>query len=73
MRGSLEALRAALASGDWSHAVLITGQDYPIRPRGEIGARLAAAGERSFVQWTALPRRDSWQREREVLAAVRAA
>jgi hypothetical protein len=70
VRGSLEALRAALRTPGWSHAVLVTGQDYPIRPRGEIAARLAAAGERSFMQWSPLPRADSWQRERGGLDRV---
>jgi Core-2/I-Branching enzyme len=62
--GSLEGLRAATAVGGWSHAVLLTGQDYPIRPRGEIAARLGAAGERSFMEHFPLPARGAWEPER---------
>jgi hypothetical protein len=62
--GSLEGLRAATAVAGWSHAVLLTGQDYPIRPRGEIAARLGAAGARSFMEHVAIPRSDAWQGER---------
>jgi hypothetical protein len=62
--GSLEGLRAATAVDGWSHAVLLTGQDYPIRPRGEIAARLGAAGERSFMEHFPLPARGAWEPER---------
>jgi Core-2/I-Branching enzyme len=62
--GSLEGLRAATRVDGWSHAVLLTGQDYPIRPRGEIAARLEAAGERSFMEHSPLPRAGAWEPER---------
>jgi len=61
--GSLEGLRAALRVPGWTHAVLLTGQDYPIRPRGEIARRLAGAGERSFMQHFPLPAAGAWEPE----------
>jgi hypothetical protein len=62
--GSLEGLRAALRVPGWNHAVLLTGQDYPIRPRGEIAARLGVAAERSFMQHFPLPAAGAWEPER---------
>jgi len=50
VRASLAGLRAALEASDlWDHAVLLSGQCYPIKPRDQIARTLAEAGERSFL------------------------
>jgi hypothetical protein len=43
----------------FDYLVLLTGQDYPLRPPGEIAATLDAAGGSSFMSWWQLPHR-SW-------------
>jgi hypothetical protein len=53
MEAQVEAMAAALAAGpDWTHFINLTGQDFPLRGRDAILARLAEAGPgRSFVGW----------------------
>jgi hypothetical protein len=54
---ALEGVRAALASGPPSHVMLLSGQDYPLRPAEAIGAFFAAHPETSFLPHWALPSR----------------
>jgi Core-2/I-Branching enzyme len=51
------------------HTLLLSGQDYPLRAREEIEARLAEAGESSYVHHFALPSAD-WPDERGGLDRV---
>jgi hypothetical protein len=46
----LRCLRWALARTDFDWLVLLSGQDYPVRPVREIEARLAAAGVDAFIE-----------------------
>jgi hypothetical protein len=50
---TLGAAQEALDSGhDFCHLVLLTGQDYPIRPTEEIREFFARQPERSFLSWS---------------------
>ena len=51
------------------HTVLLSGQDYPLRPRDEIEAFLERAGEQSFVHHGAIPSA-AWRPERGGLDRV---
>ncbi|HEX6652244.1 MAG TPA: beta-1,6-N-acetylglucosaminyltransferase [Thermoleophilaceae bacterium] len=52
VRAALEGVRALLASPEpLEYGVLLTGQDYPLRPPAEIESTLAAAGGRSFITY----------------------
>jgi hypothetical protein len=46
------------------YAILLTGQDYPLRSNAEIARVLEAAGGRSFMEHGALPRAGAWEPER---------
>ncbi len=60
LMATLGAAAQALASGhDFSHLVLLTGQDYPIRPTAEIRRFFAEHRDKSFLSW-------SFGEEREV-------
>ncbi len=53
LTATLAAAAKALESGhEFSHLVLLTGQDYPIKPRDEIRAFLAAHDGESFISWS---------------------
>lgn len=52
------------------HTLLLSGQDYPLRPRAEIEAFLERAGEQSFVHHGAIPSA-AWRNERGGLDRVR--
>ncbi len=43
---------------DFGYAALLTGQDYPIKPRHEIESFLAAGGTREFLYLSPMPRSD---------------
>jgi hypothetical protein len=45
-----------------AHTLLLSGQDYPLRARSEIEARLAAAGDSSYLHHYALPA-EEWEGE----------
>jgi hypothetical protein len=53
VRATLEGLRALLSSGrPFDYVVLLTGQDYPLRPNAEIAATLRdAAGQLFMLGW----------------------
>lgn len=56
LRSTLKAIDDLVARGvDFDHVVLLTGQDYPLRPPAEIGAVLAAAAGSSFMTSWPLP------------------
>jgi Core-2/I-Branching enzyme len=60
---TLAALEAIETSGeDPAQTVLLTGQDYPIRPPAEIVERLGSLPERAFMRQGPLPR-SAWARE----------
>ena len=60
LMATLGAAAQALASGhDFSHLVLLTGQDYPIRSTAEIRRFFAEHRDKSFLSW-------SFGEEREV-------
>lgn len=53
VRATLALVRAALAlDHPWTHAVLLSGADYPIRPTGEIQEFFAGQPDRSFLSWS---------------------
>ena len=52
---ALEGVRAALAAGAPSHVMLLSGQDYPLRPAAEIEAFFGAHRDTSFLPHWALP------------------
>lgn len=59
VRASLKGLRALLAGErPFDYAVLLTGQDYPLRSSAEIAATLGRAGGRVFMRPAALPNSD---------------
>jgi len=65
LRATLAAASQLLASGhDFSHLVLLTGQDYPIRPLPEIREFLARHAGRSFISWSLGEARDVPDSER---------
>jgi hypothetical protein len=51
----LEGMRAALGRDDWSHLMVLSGQDYPLAPAADIGAFLDAHTDTSFMARWALP------------------
>jgi core-2/I-Branching enzyme len=54
LKATLRALdHAANRAPAFTHAVLLTGQDYPIKPAGTIRSYLDANRERSFISWSA--------------------
>jgi hypothetical protein len=61
VRAALKGIRHLLASGaPFDYAVLLSGQDYPLRSPRRIAAFLAAAEGRSFIECFPLPRPDGW-------------
>lgn len=71
VEATLAALDAIHAGGDRpDHTLLLSGQDYPLRPRAEIEAFLEGAGERSFVHHFRLPAED-WRDEDGGLNRIR--
>jgi hypothetical protein len=60
VRATLKGIDALLASGsDFEHLVLLTGQDYPIKPLAEIERFFAEHRGTSFMAYSALPS-ESW-------------
>jgi hypothetical protein len=60
VRATLKGIDALLASGsDFEHLVLLTGQDYPIKPPAEIERFFAEHRGTSFMAYKALPS-ESW-------------
>jgi len=60
VRATLKGIDALLASGsDFEHLVLLTGQDYPIKPLAEIERFFAAHRGTSFMAYNGLPS-ESW-------------
>lgn len=56
VRATLKGLAAAeRLDVAFDYVILLTGQDYPIKPAAERAVRLGAAGGRSFLAHTALP------------------
>lgn len=61
VRASLEGIRAALAApAHIDYALLVTGQDYPLRANEEIAGFLRDSGGRSYMEHEALPRAGEW-------------
>jgi hypothetical protein len=58
VQAALAAIRRALREPSWSHIVLLSGQDYPIKPQAEIRSFLAAHRDVSFLFSSA--GRDRW-------------
>jgi hypothetical protein len=58
----LEGMRAAIGRDDWSHLMVLSGQDYPLAPAAEIGAFLDAHPDTSFMARWPLPSR-LWGRD----------
>jgi hypothetical protein len=59
VQATLKGLDAAARLGvPYDYAILLTGQDYPIKPEEERTARLEAAGGRSFLAYFPLPAAD---------------
>jgi len=73
VRAALEGVDALLASPErLDYGVLLTGQDYPLRPAAEIESTLEAAAGRSFITYRAptgrfLKRLTRWHWHGEVL------
>jgi hypothetical protein len=56
VEATLKGIDALLGSGaDFGHVVLLTGQDYPIKPLGEIERFFAERPETSFMAYSRLP------------------
>jgi len=71
VEASLAGLDAILASGMHpGHTLLLSGQDYPLRPRAEIEAFLERSGDRSFVHHFRLPA-ENWREEDGGLDRIR--
>jgi hypothetical protein len=61
VRASLEGIRAALAAPRGiDYALLLTGQDYPLRPNAAIAGFLRDSEGRSFMEHEPLPRAGNW-------------
>lgn len=61
VRTTLKGIAAAERLGvPFEYAILLSGQDYPIKPAAERIARLRSAGGASFIDHSPLPR-DSWR------------
>jgi hypothetical protein len=57
VRATLKGIRELRRSGEsFDYAVLLTGQDYPLRSNPEIAARLAADADAIYMQHRRLPR-----------------
>jgi core-2/I-Branching enzyme len=71
VEATLAGIDAILASGlRPGHTLLLSGQDYPLRPRADIEAFLGRAGERSFVHHFRLPA-PNWREEDGGLDRIR--
>jgi hypothetical protein len=57
----IRCLRRVLQSGDFDWLVLLSGQDYPIRPVAEIELSLAQAQVDAFIETAPCPRPASWR------------
>jgi hypothetical protein len=55
---TLAGMSAALSAGAWSHLVLLSGQDYPIKPMSAIDDFFADHSGTSFMEHHRLPRPD---------------
>jgi hypothetical protein len=56
VEATLKGLRELVASGQpFDHVVLLTGQDYPLRPHAEIAATLRAAAGQVFMDCMPIP------------------
>jgi len=66
----IEAMALALqVDPQWSHLLNLTGQDFPLKTRAEVVARLAQDPGRSFVSWfDPLQRPRFWKNARERIA-----
>jgi hypothetical protein len=63
VEATLAGIEAIVAEGGApGHTLLLSGQDYPLRSRSEIEARLAAVGDSSYLHHYALPA-DEWRAE----------
>lgn len=63
VQATLNGLEQAIERGvAFDHFVLLTGQDYPIKPRASIEAHFARHRGQSFLEWFRLPRAD-WPHE----------
>ena len=63
VEATLAGLDAILAGGSRpGHTLLLSGQDYPLRPRGEMETFLERSGDRSFVHHFRLPA-ENWRQE----------
>ncbi len=51
----LEGMGAAMRRDDWSHLIVLSGQDYPLCPAEEIGAFLEGHADTSFMARWPLP------------------
>jgi core-2/I-Branching enzyme len=61
VKASLEGIRAALAApSGLEYALLLTGQDYPLRTNAEIAGFLHDSEGRSFMEHEPLPRPGDW-------------
>jgi hypothetical protein len=71
VEATLAGIDAILASGVRpGHTLLLSGQDYPLRPRADLEAFLERAGDRSFVHHYRLPTAD-WREEDGGLDRIR--
>jgi hypothetical protein len=71
VEATLAGLDAILAAGMRpGHTLLLSGQDYPLRPRGEIEAFLERSGDRSYVHHFRLPA-ENWREEDGGLDRIR--
>lgn len=61
VRATLKCLRHLMAHDiAYDYAVLVSGQDYPLRPAREIERFFAGAGGKSYMDAFPLPRQDGW-------------
>jgi hypothetical protein len=64
----IEAIAAALRISDhWHHFINLTGQDFPIKPIGQLDAYLAAQPNANYVSWFDPLASPLWQNARERL------
>jgi hypothetical protein len=71
VEATLSGIDAILADGHRPrHTLLLSGQDYPLRPRADLEAFLEGAGEQSFVHHFHLPS-DDWREEDGGLDRIR--
>jgi hypothetical protein len=63
VEATLKGIRAAFRSGEhFDRAVLLTGQDYPIKSNRHIAEFFAATGDREFMEFFPLPHAE-WQNQ----------